>query len=327
MQDFRVIDAGGTKIRAVVKGEGPLAIMVHGFPESWYSYRHQIDPIAAAGFTACAIDMRGYGGSQKFSQVSDYDTEATIRDVLGVANALSPDKGVVLIGHDWGAPTVYNAALIHPDRFVALSTMSVTYQGAPERDFAVVMKEMFDDQDRFFYQSYFREPGVAESAFDPNPREFLTKFYYAISGDADRGVWPMNAKSSDKINDILPTPSGFGPWMSDADMDYYVSEFKQSGFFGPLSRYRNHTRDFNFLQKYKGRTIDQPAFFIAGDKDGAFNMFNSQFDPLIGMRKFVTNLEGGHVLPGCGHWTQQERPKEVNALLVPWLKTLRGRVV
>lgn len=327
MPEFRMIDAAGVQIRAVVKGSGPLVLMVHGFPESWYSYRHQIDPIAEAGFTACAIDMRGYGGSQKFQNVSDYDTEATIRDVMGVADALSPDKAVILVGHDWGAPTVYNATLLHADRVAAMATMSVTYQGPPERDFAIVMKEMFDDKNRFFYQSYFREPGIAEAAFDPNPREFLTKFYYAISGDAQRGTWPMNATSKDAINDILPAPPGFGAWMSDADMDYYVAEFTRSGFFGPLSRYRNHTRDFNFLQKTKGRTIDQPSFFIAGDKDGAFNMMNSQYDPLVSMRKFVTNLEGGHVLPGCGHWTQQERPKDVNALLVPWLKTLKGRVV
>src|SRR4051812_16797666 len=98
--DFRMIDAGSAQIRAVVKGSGPLVIMVHGFPESWYSYRHQIEPIAAAGFTACAFDMRGYGGSQKFSEIAEYDTEATIRDVLGVADALSPGKGVILVGHD-----------------------------------------------------------------------------------------------------------------------------------------------------------------------------------------------------------------------------------
>lgn len=327
MPEFRTVDAGQAQIRVAMEGSGPLVLMVHGFPESWYSYRHQITPVAQAGFTAAAMDMRGYGGSTRFPEVADYDTEATIRDVLGVADALSPGQPVILIGHDWGAPTVYNAALAHPDRFVALCTMSVTYQGVPERDFAIVMKEMFDDQDRFFYQSYFREVGRAEAVFDRDPREFLTKFYYAISGDAKPGTWPMNATSKDAINDILPVPPGFGPWMSEADMDYYVAEFSRSGFFGPLSRYRNATRDFEFLQQFKGRTIDQPAFFIAGDKDGAFNMFNASYDPLVSMRKLVTRLEGGHVLPGCGHWTQQERPKEVNALLVPWLTTLKGRVV
>lgn len=327
MQDFRMIDAGSARIRAVVKGTGPLVILVHGFPESWYSYRHQIDPIAAAGFTACAIDMRGYGGSQKFTQVTDYDTEATIRDVVGVAEALAPGQGVILIGHDWGAPTVYSAALIHPERFVALATMSVPYQGVPERDFSVVMREIFDDNDRFFYQSYFREVGRAEAVFDRNPREFLSKFYYAISGQAKPGSWPMNRRASETLNDILPPAGEFGRWMTEADMDYYVNEFSYSGFFGPISRYRNHTRDFNFLRPYRERKIEQPALFMAGDRDGAFNMFNSQIDPVANMRRFVTHLEGAHVLPGCGHWTQQESPQEVNALLVPWLKSLKGRVV
>ncbi len=327
MPEFKTIDANGVAIRAAVEGEGPLVLMVHGFPESWYSYRHQITPIAEAGFRAVAIDVRGYGGSQKFPQVADYSMENVVRDVVGVADALSPGKPAILIGHDWGAPIVYNSALIHPDRFTALATMSVVYGGVPERSFDEVMKELFDDKNRFFYQSYFREPGKAEAVYDPDPRDFLRRFYYAISGDVKPGSWPMNKTSSDTLLDGLEDPKVFPAWMSDADMDYYVREFEGSGFFGPISRYRNHTRDFNYLQQFKDRRIEQPAFFIAGDRDGAFNMFNAAIDPLEGMRKFVPNLEGAHVLKGCGHWTQQERPAEVNALLVPWLKTLKGRVV
>jgi pimeloyl-ACP methyl ester carboxylesterase len=322
-----MIDAGGAHIRIAVEGQGPLVLMVHGFPESWYAYRHQIAPIAAAGFTAAAMDMRGYGGSQKFTAVSDYDTAAAIRDVLGVANALSPDQGVILIGHDWGAPTVYHSALIHPDRCVALATMSVAYSGVPERDFRQVMKEMFDDRNRFFYQSYFQEVGKAEAIYDRNPRDFLRRFYYALSGDVKPGSWPMNKSSAATLLEGLEDPEVFPPWMSEADLDFYTREFTLSGFFGPISRYRNHTRDFNFLQPYKDRKIHQPAFFISGDRDLAFNMFNSSISPLAEMRRFVTNLEGAHVLEGCGHWTQQERPQAVNDLLVPWLKTLKGRVV
>ena len=120
MPEFRVVDAGTARIRVALEGEGPLALMVHGFPESWYSWRHQIGPIAAAGFTACAIDVRGYGGSQKFSEVADFSMENIVADVRGVADALSPGRPAVLIGHDWGAPIVYNSALIHPDRFTAV---------------------------------------------------------------------------------------------------------------------------------------------------------------------------------------------------------------
>ena len=327
MPQFQTIDTGQSQIRAAVEGDGPLVLMVHGFPESWYSWRHQIGPIAGAGFTACAIDVRGYNGSQKFPNVSDYSMQAIVGDVAGVARALSPGKPAILLGHDWGAPIVYNSALIHPEIFSAVAALSVVYTGVPARSFDDIIREMFDDKNRFFYQSYFREPGKAEAVFDPDPRDFLRRFYYAISGDVKPGAWPTDKDASATLLEGLEDPAVFPAWLSDADLDYFVHEFEQSGFFGPLSRYRNHTRDFQYLQAFKDRKIEQPAFFIAGDRDGAFNMFGMASDPIAIMRGFVPNLEGGHVLEGCGHWTQQERPAEVNALLVPWLKSLKGRVV
>jgi pimeloyl-ACP methyl ester carboxylesterase len=327
MPNFQMIDAGGVRIRAAVEGEGPLVLMVHGFPESWYSWRHQMAPIAEAGFTGCAIDVRGYGGSQKFPDVADYSMEAIVADVLGVADALSPGRPAVLFGHDWGAPIVYNTALIHPDRFTAVAALSVVYTGVPQRSFDDIIKEQFDDKNLFFYQSYFREPGRAEAVFDPDPRDFLRKFYYIGSGDVNLSKVAMAEDASAALLDGMPDPEVFPAWLTDADLDYYVSEFSKSGFFGPLSRYRNHTRDFQYLQQFKDRLIDQPAFFVAGDRDGAFGGFGAIPDPIGLMRNFVPNLEGGHVLEGCGHWTQQERPAAVNALVIPWLKTLKGRVV
>jgi pimeloyl-ACP methyl ester carboxylesterase len=329
MPEFKLVDAGAASIRVALEGEGPLALMVHGFPESWYSWRHQLAPIAAAGFTACAIDVRGYGGSQKFGEVADYAMEPIVGDVLGVADALSPGHPAVLIGHDWGAPIVYNSALIHPDRFTAVAALSVVYTGVPARSFDDVIKEQFDDKNLFFYQSYFRQPGRAEAVFDPDPRDFLRKFYYIASGDVDRaGIVAGFAKdASAALLDGMPDPNPFPAWLTDKDLDYYVGEFERSGFFGPLSRYRNHTRDFHYLQQFKDRTLTQPACFVAGDKDGAFNGFGAMSDPIAVMRTVVPNLESATVLEGAGHWTQQERPAEVNAALVPWLKTLKGRVV
>jgi pimeloyl-ACP methyl ester carboxylesterase len=324
MPEFKMVDAGKARLRVALEGEGPLALMVHGFPESWYSWRHQMRPIAEAGFTACAIDVRGYGGSQKFDTVADFSMENIVADVRGVADALSPDRPAVLIGHDWGAPIVYNTGLIYPDRFGAVAALSVIYTGVPARSFDDIIKEQFDDKNLFFYQSYFREPGRAEAVFDPNPRDFLRKFYYIASGDVDLSQMAdaFAKDASAALLDGMPDPNPFPAWLTDSDLDYFVREFEQSGFFGPLSRYRNHTRDFEYLQQFKDRTLAQPAFFIAGDKDGAFNGFGAMSDPIAVMRGFVPNLQGGHVLPGCGHWTQQERPAEVNALLVPWLKTL-----
>jgi len=329
MPEFKTIDAAGTQIRVALEGSGPLALMVHGFPESWYSWRHQIGPIAAAGFTACAIDVRGYGGSQKFPEVADYAMQAIVADVRGVADALSPGRPAVLIGHDWGAPIVYNTALIHPDRFTAVAAMSVIYSGVAVRSFDDVIKEQYDGKNRFFYQSYFREPDRAEAVFDPNPRDFLRKFYYVISGDVRpeelRSAFAKDASAA--LLDGMVDPDPFPPWLTDADLDYFVGEFQRSGFFGPLSRYRNHTRDFEYLQAFKDRTLAQPAFFVAGDRDAAFGGFGAVADPIAAMRKFVPNLESAHVLEGCGHWTQQERPTEVTERLVPWLQTLKGRVV
>lgn len=325
---FRMIETRTANIRAVLKGEGPLVLMVHGFPESWYSWRHQIDPIAEAGFTACAIDVRGYGGSEKFDRVEDYSMENMIADILGVSETLKPGEKVVLLGHDWGAPMVWQTSLLHPDKVAAVGAMSVIHSGVPEVSFDDIIKTMFDDRNVFFYQSYFRPVGKAEAVFDANPRDFLRRFYFVGSGDIDLTTLAGKTKTSDDaLLDGLPDPDPFPAWLSEEDLDYYVKEFEGSGFFGPLSRYRNHTRDFHFLQPFKGRKIEQPAFFIAGDKDGAFTAFGMAQDPIATLRSQVPNLEGAHVLPGIGHWTQQEAPEQVNALLVPWLSSLKGRAV
>jgi pimeloyl-ACP methyl ester carboxylesterase len=231
MPEFQMIDAGSARLRAALEGDGPLVLMVHGFPESWYSWRHQLGPIAGAGFTACAIDVRGYGGSQRFSDVADYSMEAIVADVKGLADALSPGRPVVLVGHDWGAPIVYNSALIHPDRFAAVAGLSVIWSGAPARSFDEVIKEQFDDKNLFFYQSYFREVGRAEAAFDPDPRDFLRKFFYIASGDVDRtklaGAFAKDAGAA--LLDGMPDPDPFPAWLSDADLDYYVGEFRRVG--------------------------------------------------------------------------------------------------
>lgn len=327
MPELRIIDARGVAIRAALAGSGPLVLLVHGFPESWYSYRHQLAPIADAGFTACAVDVRGYGGSQRFPEVGDYALEPIVRDLLGVADALSPDRPVVLVGHDWGAPIVYASALIHPERFGAVAGMSVVHGGVPERSFDDVIARVFDARNRFFYQSYFREPGRAEAAFERDPRDFLCRFYCAISGDAEPGAWPTHLTASDALLDGLGRPRALPHWLGEADLDYYAGEFARSGFFGPLSRYRNHTRDFHYLQAFRERTLEQPALFIGGDRDPALNLLGAAIDPIAVMRRCTPNLEAAHLLQGCGHWTQQERPAEVNALLVPWLASLRGRVV
>jgi pimeloyl-ACP methyl ester carboxylesterase len=321
MPDFRMVDTGEVKLRCAIEGSGPLVIMVHGFPESWYSWRHQIGPVARAGFTACAIDVRGYGGSDKPPKIEDYGMDHMVSDLVGLAAALQPDGPAILLGHDWGAPIVWNSALMRPESFRAVGALSVPYLGVAPMPFSAIFNEYFTKRNRFFYQAYFQPEGVAEAAFDPDPRNFLRKFYYAISGDAPDGSWPANKTASDDLLTGLVDPDPFPAWLTAADLDYYVKEFEGSGFRGPLNRYRNHERDWAMAMPFKDTKIEQPAFFVSGTRDLAYNMLGGA-DPIERMRPLVPNLQVAEVLEGCGHWTQQERPAEVNALLIPWLKSL-----
>ena len=318
---FRAVDTGEVRLRAAVQGAGPLVVMVHGFPESWYSWRHQIGPVAEAGFTACAIDVRGYGGSDKPPAVADYAMDHMVADLVGVADALSPGEPAMLLGHDWGAPMVWNAALSRPDRFRAVAALSVPWFGVGERPFSAIFDELFTARGRFFYQQYFQAEGVAEAEAEADVRGFLRRFLYAISGDAPSESWPDRKVLGDPLLKGLADPQPFPAWLTEADLDYYTAEFERSGLRGPLNRYRNHERDWAWQQAFRGRRIEQPALFISGTRDLAFNMLGGP-DPIEIMRREVPDLRVAEVLEGCGHWTQQERPAEVNARLIPWLKGL-----
>lgn len=195
------------------------------------------------------------------------------------------------------------------------------YTGIPQAPFIDVFTKVFTERGRFFYQAYFQDEGVAEAEMEADVRAALRKFYYAISGDAPDGTWPPDKKHGDTLLHRLPDPQPFPAWLSKADEDFYVAEFTQSGFRGPINRYRNHTRDFAFLNRFQGKTIDQPALFIGGSRDLVLKMIPG-VDVVAAMKGHLTDLRGSHVLEGCGHWTQQERPDEVNVLLLPWLKAL-----
>ena len=227
MPKFSTIRVGELSLRCASEGTGPLVILVHGFPESWYSWRHQLKPIAAAGFTACAIDVRGYGGSDKPHDVSAYALERIVGDLVGLADALQPGAPAILIGHDWGAPIVWNAALTNPARFRAVAGLSVPFAGVPQRPFTDIFREHFTSQGRFFYQEYFQEPGVAEAEAEANPRDFVARMMYSISGDVPEGnFWdkPLGATFLAGLPDPQPVP-----WLNEADLDYYEGEFKASG--------------------------------------------------------------------------------------------------
>lgn len=317
--EFRQVQSGDCSLRVAIQGEGPLVLMVHGWPESWYSWRHQLGPIAEAGFTAAAIDVRGYGGSSRPRAVEDYAMALHIADNQAVADALGGGKAI-LVGHDWGAPIVWNSAWADTDRFSAVCGMSIPHMGHGSAPMIDIARRLFTDNGLFFYMVYFQDEGVAEAEFEADVRDTIRRIYFGWSGDAPPGAWPAGKAHGDPFLPGLVNPETFPAWLTPADIDYLVTQFEASGFRGPLNRYRNFHRDFEASARRAGVRIRQPALFMAGDRDVGIRMFGRDVENR--MRENFEDLRGFHMIPGAGHWNQQEKPQETNRLLIDWLKSL-----
>jgi len=311
----RRVSTNGISINIAECGEGPLVLLLHGFPESWYSWRHQLEPISAAGYRVVAPDMRGYGKSDKPTDISAYNQVEVVNDVIGLISALGYETAIV-IGHDWGAPTAWSSALWFPDKVTAVGALSVPFQPRADTPPLERMKAIFKDQ--FFYQLYFQEPGLAEKEWEADIRTNLLKFLYVASGNrpADQITKPRPA-NSDFLSDVSK-PETLPPWLTEADLDFYTAEFDASGFRGPLNYYRNHNLTWE-LTADKPTKILQPALFAAGDRDGVIMM---AAQVLKTMPEHVKDLRTSHLIPGIGHWTQQEAPDEVNCIILNFLDCL-----
>ncbi len=322
--EFRNVSTNGINLRVAVQGSGPLVVMVHGFPESWYSWRHQMGPIAAAGFTACAIDVRGYGGSDKPHAVEAYAMKEMTADVAGVIDALSPGKPAVLMGHDWGAPIVWHTAVLHPKHVRAVAGLSVPYFALPPAPLNHIFKAMYTDQGKFFYMAYFQDEGVAEAEFEADVRGALRRLYYASSANSDGRWGNLQKPAGEPMLKGLDDPAQFPAWLSSADIDFYVREFEASGFRGPINRYRNFERDFALMSATPDRIVHQPSLFVAGEKDMVLKMFGDAGAASIEtrLRENLADLRGFHLIPDVGHWTQQEKPDACTGVLIDWLATL-----
>lgn len=310
-------DVGGARLHWAECGSGPVALMVHGFPESWYSWRNQLPALAAAGYRAVAIDVRGYGRSSKPRAVADYRMTCKVADIVGLVGVLGSDD-VTLIGHDWGAPIVWNSALLRPDLFRGVAGLSVPYS-PPSREQRPLerMRAMAGDDE--FYVEYFQEPGRAEAEIETDVRSWLLGFYWCISGDVRNGPNVGIVPRGTRMRDHFVYPETLPAWMTEENLDVYVREFEYSGFFGPLSRYRNVDRDWEDLAGFAGQPIELPALFIGGDRDGP-TIWGA---PAIAQfERTLPKLTKSVILPGCGHWTQQERPAETNELLIEFLDGL-----
>ncbi|MBM3139974.1 MAG: alpha/beta hydrolase [Chloroflexi bacterium] len=319
----RTIEANGLRFRVAEAGAGPLALLLHGFPESWYSWRHQLTALAGAGYRAAAPDMRGYGASDAPPDVADYDIEHLVGDAAGLVEALGEQQAVV-VGHDWGAIIAWQCALLRPDRFRAVAGLSVPYTGRPPVRPLETWKRRFGEN--FFYILYFQPPGVAEAEFDPDPRRILRRLYRSPGSEAAAPPAITDPKmSAGGWAGRMPEPKALPPWLSEADLDYYVEQFRRSGFRGPLSYYRNFDRNWELTPQLAGAKVEQPAMFLAGEHDAVIvrgGIMGAGDDLEERMREAVPGLRAITLVPGAGHWVQQERPHEVNAALIDFLRSL-----
>jgi pimeloyl-ACP methyl ester carboxylesterase len=312
-RNFQQIKTNGITLRTVVEGKGPLVILLHGFPQCWYLWRHQIDPLVEAGFQVAVPDQRGYGGSDRPASVEAYNIIELTNDVAGLASALGHEQFIV-VGHDWGTAPAWHAALLYPKRVRAVVGMSVPYFRGHVG--AMTRQENFGDQ--FWYMVYFQKPGVAEAELEADITKSLRMMYFAASGDAPEGLWIQQKPSTSKFLDGLIDPPSLPSWLSQEDLDYYVTQYQQSGFRGPLNWYRNIDRNIEMTPQLEGVKIEQPSFFIAGKRDLVLSFAGGGL--LAAMDPFVPNLRGKVLIEGAGHWVQAEKPAPVNEALLGFLK-------
>jgi pimeloyl-ACP methyl ester carboxylesterase len=343
----RIVFAGDQRVHLVEAGSGPLVLMCHGFPESWYSWRHQLTALADAGYHAVAMDMRGYGRSGKPTAVSDYRITELVADCVGVVHALGEDTAVI-VGHDWGAPVAWTAAWTRPDVFRAVAGLSVVFggrglMGLPgdplgERRPSTVEREVAGP-DLLFYQEHFCSPAGSKefqgdvrgwmrgglygfSASVPLPPEMAGVDLTALPDDAvaafTRSVmcFPPGTGMRDRMP---PVPDPLPSWLTEADVDFYAAEFERTGFEGGLNYYRCVDLNWELLEAYQGRQVTVPSVFIGGDRDVA-TIWAAEAIRLLPQTQ--ADLRGSHIVRDAGHWLQQEQPDQVNALLLDFLKGL-----
>ena len=320
----RFVETNGIRMHVAEAGDGPLVIMCHGFPESWYSWRHQLVALAEAGYHAVAPDMRGYGQTDQPHAIDQYTLLHLVGDVVGLLDALGAPTAVVA-GHDWGAPVAWHAALLRPDRFPAVIALSVPFIPRGPRRPTTVMPRT---DDAIFYQLYFQTPGVAEAELERDPRETLRRTLYWGSGDSGR---PAAAIGSGDVGMVRPSrgflgthqaPATLPGWLTEDDVDFYANEFRRTGFRGGLNWYRNIDRNWELFAPWTGARVTVPALYVAGDRDLVV-AFRGMERLLPALKQLVPQLRETITLPGCGHWTQQERAAEVNAAMLAFLSSLR----
>jgi pimeloyl-ACP methyl ester carboxylesterase len=318
----RRVDAGGLRMHIAEAGTGPLVLLLHGFPESWYSWRHQLTALAAAGFHAVAPDQRGYCRTGppdrpgRAAQVTDYTILHLVGDVIALMDALGEEHAVVA-GHDWGAPVAWTTALLRPDRIRGVIGLSVPYRPRGSEPPLEILRAFYTDG---FYMCYFQEPGVAEAELGRDPRATFRRLLCTASGDGPVAATPVVPPGGGLL-DICPEPAALPGWLTEEDLDVFVAEYAGSGFTGPLNWYRNLNLSWELTAAWQHAPVTVPAAYLAGDRDLVV-AFSGGAGMLSELKECVPRMREPVLLPGCGHWTQQERPAEVSEAMIGFIRDL-----
>lgn len=310
-------EVNGVRLHFAEQGEGPLVLLLHGFPESWYSWRHQFAPLAEAGYRVVAPDQRGYARSEQPERVDAYTLLHLVGDVTALIGALGEERAVV-VGHDWGAPVAWATAALRPDLVRGVAGLSVPPLPAGPGPLSGA-RESFGEG---FYQIYFQEPGRADAELAADVKSSLRRIFCGIQPDGEPRPWVV--PEGKKLLDTVPEPERLPDWLTDADLDAFAADYARHGeraFTGGLNWYRNIDRNNELMTAFTGRRIDVPALYVVGEQD----LVNAMIAPEA-VEYLLKNLTPGlhrHVrLPETGHWTQQERPAEVTAALLDFLEHL-----
>ncbi len=316
----RFVQSNGIRLHLAEAGSGPLVLLCHGFPESWYSWRHQLHALAGAGLHAVAPDLRGYGQTDRPAAAAQYTQLHHVGDMLGVLDALGEQQAVI-VGHDWGAPVAWHTALLRPDRIRGVVGLSVPYTPRGDASFLTAIRQQLPPE-LDFYIAYFQEPGVAEAELERDVCASLRRFLYALSGDAapDERWRPEMPKGQGVLTRTVE-PKQLPAWLTEADIDFYAGEFARTGFAGGLNWYRAIDLSWELMGAWQGALVSQPALYIAGERDAVI-AFPGMDAVVHNLERFVPKLRKTVLLPGCGHWTQQEFPAEVNAELLAFIQSL-----
>ncbi|MBV68463.1 MAG: epoxide hydrolase [Pelagibacterales bacterium] len=308
------------KFKCVIQGEGPLVLLVHGWPETWVSWKRQISLISKLGFMVCAFNTRGYGGSLCPKNISDYSLKFFMEDILDIISFLKKDKAI-LIGHDWGAPICWTTAAYYKNKVSGVIGLSVPFTRRGKISSTKLWKKLY--KNIFFYQNYFQKLDIAENELEKNISISLQKIYYWCSAEGYKDQIKTSKDINSGLLDKIPLPNGRLKWLKNNNLKSMVLDFQESGFKGPLNRYRAQDIDWRELTELEKLSIIPPSLFIGGEYDPV-RRFIKDYDAYKNAGKYCKNFRGSHIINDAGHWVQQEKPNEVNKIIKNFLKNLKN---